>query len=297
MQNHYKNTKFFYLTAHQNHYINQLKEYGIKIKELNLNTKYFGFRWWQLFTTKREFRKLGLEKFDLVIDLQSKIRNTLILRKIPTDNFYSSTYNFKFCSKRRNYISIQNVVDMTINNLSLFIDKRIKKIKYDINQIPEIYIKESKRLLPNNSYIGFSITQGNIYRKKSWPIKKFIEVANKIKLKGKTPVFFIEKDKLDLIDTIKSSVPSALFPEHNSKISCPALVTALSKRMDKVISIDNGIMHMISLANIPMIVLFGPTNSEKFSPSGDKIVILDSKNIYKSEDISKIGVEEVLRNI
>ena len=28
------------------------------------------------------------------------------------------------------------------------------------NQIPEIYIKESKRLLPNNSYIGFSITQG-----------------------------------------------------------------------------------------------------------------------------------------
>ena len=27
---------------------------------------------------------------------------------------------------------------------------------------------------------------------------------------------------------------------------------------------------MIGLANIPMIVLFGPTDSEKFSPKGEK---------------------------
>ena len=186
---------------------------------------------------------------------------------------------------------------MIIENLSILIDKKIKTINYNINQIPEIYIKESKRLLPDNSYIGFSITQGNIYRKKSWPIEKFIYVANKIKLKGKTPVFFIEKNKLDLIDRIKSSVPNALFPELKSNIACPALVTALAGRLDKAVSIDNGVMHMMALANIPMIVLFGPTNSKKFSPAGENIVILDSKDIYKSDDISKITVEDVLRDI
>ena len=33
--------------------------------------------------------------------------------------------------------------------------------------------------------------------------------------------------------------------------------------------IDNGVMHMMSLAEIPMIVLFGPTNSEKFAPKNN----------------------------
>ena len=54
---------------------------------------------------------------------------------------------------------------------------------------------------------------------------------------------------------------------------------------------------MIDLANIPMILLFGPTSSEKFAPKKNNIIVLDSNIIYKSNDISKIGVEEVIRNI
>ena len=57
-------------------------------------------------------------------------------------------------------------------------------------------------------------------------------------------------------------VPGALFPETKSDLSRPALVTALSSRLDQAVSIDNGVMHMIGLADIPMIVLFGPTSSE-----------------------------------
>ena len=51
---------------------------------------------------------------------------------------------------------------------------------------------------------------------------------------------------------------------------------------------------MMSLANIPMIVLFGPTNSEKFAPKIDNINILDSKVLYNSNDIQKISEEDVL---
>ena len=89
-------------------------------------------------------------------------------------------------------------------------------------------------------------------------------------IKNKIPVFFIEKNQEQLIEKIKSQVPSALFPESNSELSCPALVTALAARLDQAVSIDNGVMHMMGLANIPMIVLFGPTNSNKFAP---KIII------------------------
>ena len=52
-------------------------------------------------------------------------------------------------------------------------------------------------------------------------------------------------------------------------------------------------MHMMSLANIPMIVLFGPTSSEKFAPKNIFTKVLDSKKIYRSSDIESITVDEV----
>ena len=56
-------------------------------------------------------------------------------------------------------------------------------------------------------------------------------------------------------------------------------------------------MHMMGLSNVPMIVLFGPTDSEKFAPRVDNIKILDSKKIYKSKDINKITVHDVYKLI
>ncbi len=116
-------------------------------------------------------------------------------------------------------------------------------------------------------------------------------------IKNKVPVFFIKKDLEHIIEKIKNQVPGALFPETNSELSCPALVTALSSRLDQAISIDNGIMHMIGLANIPMIVLFGPTNSEKFAPRNNFIKVLDSKKEYGTSNIDSISVEDVYKLI
>ena len=79
----------------------------------------------------------------------------------------------------------------------------------------------------------------------------------------------------------------------SSKLSCPALVTALSSRLDMAVTIDNGVMHMMGLTNIPMIILFGPTNSEKFAPKNNYTKILDSKKLYGTKDIDSISVDDV----
>ena len=181
-----------------------------------------------------------------------------------------------------------------LENLSLFLEEDVIEMEFKVNKLPKALISEAKRLLPNTNYVGFSITQGNEYRKKSWSIFKFTALANKILSKNKIPVFFVEKNNIELIDKIKNQVPAAIFPEINSKFACPALVTALSSRLDTAVSIDNGIMHMIGLANIPMIVLFGPTNSEKFAPKNKFVKVLDSKIIHKTKDINSIEVDEVL---
>ena len=289
LRNHFKKSKFYYLGAHENHFNGKLKEYNIKLETLDLGLKYFGFRWWHLFFTRQKFAKTTLGKFDLIIDLQTKFRNSLILKKIPHNSFYSRTFNGFFSSKKINSSSGNH-----IENLSLFFGEDVVELDFKVNKLNKNLLLEAKKLLPNSNYVGFSITQGNIYRKKSWSLYKFTSLANKILSKNKIPVFFIEKNNIELIEKIKNQVPSALFPELKSKLACPALITALSSRLDKAISIDNGIMHMMSLANVPMIVLFGPTNSDKFAPNNNFTTILDSKKIHKTKDINSIEVDEVL---
>ena len=293
LKNYFKSTEFYYIGAHENHFEKKLKEYNINIKTLDLNLKYFGFRWWHFYFVKKNFLRKNLIKFDLTIDLQSKLRNTIILRQIPHIDFYSSAFNFHFCSKKNKYSHNKNYVDTTIKNLKIFLNADIKTTNYNLSQISEVYKEEAKKLLPDRNYIGFSITQGNNYRKKSWSLDKFIQLAKKISKKNKVPVFFIEKDNINIIDKIKSEVPNSLFPELLSNLSCPALVTCFAKRLETAVTIDNGIMHMMGLANIPMVVLFGPTDSDKFAPKIDNIKILDSKKIYNSDDINSITVEEV----
>ena len=289
LKGHFKKTKFFYLGAHANHFNGKLKEYNISLETVDLGLKYFGFRWWHLFLAKRRTLRKTFEKFDLIIDLQSKFRNSLILKRIPHDLFYSRTFNGFFSSRKIRSKSLNH-----LETLSLFLEEDIIEQPFKVKKLSKNLLDEAKKLLPNSNYVGFSVTQGNEYRKKSWSIYKFTALANKVTSKNKIPVFFIEKNNIDLIEKIKGQVPSAIFPELNSKLSCPALVTALSSRLDTAVSIDNGIMHMIALANIPMIVLFGPTNSEKFAPKNRFTKILDSKKLHKTKDIDSINVDEVL---
>ncbi len=293
----FRNTEIYYLGAHENHFQNSLKEYNIAIPTLNLNLRYFGFRWKHFLLTSKNLKKTSINKFDLIIDLQSKIRNTLILKRIPSNYFYSPTLNYFFSSHKKEYLNTKNNLNLILDNIGKLINEEINHEVYDINNIDKKYFEEARRILPENMYIGISLTQGNVYRKKSWSINKFINLSKSLVERGYKPVFFVKKDEKDLINKIKSENNSAIFPELNSNMSCPALVTAMATRLDKSVSIDNGVMHMMGLANIPMIVLFGPTNSEKFAPKIENIDILDSKILNKSDDIETISEEDVLKFI
>ena len=104
----------------------------------------------------------------------------------------------------------------------------------------------------------------------------------------------MKKKNYELKNKIKSLIPSALFPEHETNLSSPALVTCLGRRLDFAISIDNGIMHMLSLSKVPMLVLFGPTDREKFAPEYKKSIVLDSKKLYNTKNVSSITIKDVL---
>ena len=295
LKNELKNAKFYYLSAHENHFNSTLKDLNFEIATLNLKIQYFGFRWWHALIVRKRFKMLNIEPFDLILDLQSKIRNSLILKIIPHKNFISSTFNFKLSKPKLEIKRGNRITETILKAINNLLDKNYKLTQYNIKKIHKKFHIEAEKLLPNKNYVGLSITQGNIYRKKQWPLDRVIKTSSKLLEKGKIPVFFIEKKNIELKNKINSLIPNALFPEHDSELGCPSLVACLGKRLDFAISIDNGVMHMLSLSQVPMITLFGPTDAKKFAPNYEQSIILDSKKIYNSKNVADITVEDVLQ--
>ena len=107
------------------------------------NTTHFG-----KMSRKKQFLKLNIDKFDLIVDLQTKLRNTLILKKVPTKNFYSGTYKFSFCTVKGGYTTTKNICEMTLTNLEKFLNTKINRINYNITSINEEFFKD--KIKPNN---------------------------------------------------------------------------------------------------------------------------------------------------
>ena len=93
--------------------------------------------------------------------MQTKFRNSLILKKIPHNLFYSRTFNGFFSSKK-----IKSKSDDHLENLSLFLEEDVIKVDFKVNKLPKEIINEAKKLLPNSNYVGFSITQEIFIEKK-----------------------------------------------------------------------------------------------------------------------------------
>ena len=130
LKNHYRRSNIFYLGAHENHFEGKLKEYNVNVQTLKLNLKYFGFRWWHFLFVTKKFDKTNQVKFDLIIDLQSKLRNSLILKRIPHNHFYSTTFNNFFSTKKVKYVSKDH-----IENLNIFLDEKIEPINFNCNKL------------------------------------------------------------------------------------------------------------------------------------------------------------------
>ena len=93
--------------------------------------------------------------------------------------------------------------DNILQAVNSALNTNCKLIDYNINNIKDKFTIESKKLLPKNNYVGFSISQGNIYRKKEWPLSYIVSLCYKLKQNSKTPVFFIEKKNKELKNKIQ----------------------------------------------------------------------------------------------
>ena len=235
--------------------------------------------------------------YDIVLNLDRSVKESLILRQVRTKYHYASTWGFRLCKPRgHRSMLIRHKLNPTVcvDNVATLINQPIKTECYPIQKIDPDLFEEAKRLLPNSNYVGFSVTQGHPSEKKTWPVERFIKIANYVERTNHIPVFFIEKKRKSLINKIQQAVPNALFPESDTILASPALVTALATRLQAAVTICCGVMHMLGLSKIPLIGLFGPTEPLRTTSQIKNIHIIDSKVLYDSVDTHKITELDVI---
>jgi ADP-heptose:LPS heptosyltransferase len=257
---------------------------------------YFGFRLMHLFDKKIKNEKI----YDLIIDNQSKIRNALIYKRIPHKYFLSFALRGILSNPINFFQKIPHVQLRVISYLERFLNKTID-IKNIQTKIAQQYKQEADRLINDSKrYVGFSIKAGHKTRIKEFQLIEIIKTSQHFLKKNFLPVFFIEPKYIEEINLIKKHIINAYFPEHLARpeLQNPALVVAIANKMSFNVSIDNGVMHMLSLTD-PKLFVFFNKSSEKFKPIKNNSFVYDcekNKETINNLETKKI-VEFIEKNI
>ena len=287
---------FYYSTDLEKFWFdNKLSEF----KPKNLITiknfpQHFGFLNEHRKVSKNLINLFNFDKFDLIIDNQTRLKNTLIYKKIPHQQYISPCVNFLLSKPLILTKKNKNLTLRLINYLNKII-KKSDKPDYEI-KIEDKFINTAKKIMTkNNKYIGFSITAGHPTRNKEFEIKEIIKVANYY-AENYIPTFFIEEKFNDLKKLLNKEIKNVYFPEElvDPSLRKPMIVTALGSLTEFNISIDNGISHMLSFSQNKNFIFYND-RSEKFKPANEKNFVYDCK--LNNTKIDYIKSEEIIRFI
>jgi len=244
-------------------------------------------------------RNYGLNNdfYEYIFDTQKAIYRTLALKRIKSKNFLSSagkgfftSFNLNLEKKTTRKYYLNDLFDL-LNILKMDnIDSsfRIKIPENLQNKLKEVFSMTDK-------YIGIAPGAGE--KNKIWPLEKFIKIGKYFEKNNFKIVLFLGPDEMDIKDRLVSEFPEALMPETIIKnFSNIEIVMGSTKFLTCALSNDSGISHMLSTKHCPLIKLFGPKNSNKFTPEHDNLRSITSTQ-FNSSDVKVIPIEEVIKVI
>ena len=253
------------------------------------------------FFSRKISKKLNLENeyFDIIFDTQKSIFRTLTLKKIKHKIFVSATASGIFSDLKLNKDK-KNQKKYYLENLYDLLDLIVKKpvdtnFKFPINQDIEKDIK--KILKKERNYVGIAPGAGE--KNKIWPIQNFIELSKYLKEKNFDLVFYLGPQEKNYQDIFKNNFKNAIFLEEEpllNKYKNIEIVMASTKFLKFAITNDSGVSHMLSTNHCPLIKLFGPKDSKKFTPQMDNLITISASEI-NSEKIEDITISKVIKTI
>src|SRR6266853_2423822 len=104
------------------------------------------------------------------------------------------------------------------------------------------------RLPDGPTYVG--LAAGNREAGNNWPLPSFIALAEMLERAGRSPVFLVGPQERGVLDLLRGSVPSGLFPEADPidpeiKPRPLDLVVAIGRRLAAAVASDSGTGHLL----------------------------------------------------
>jgi len=213
-------------------------------------------------------------RYDLIVDTQQNVRRTLALRP-AAKTLVSPSLNFAF-SDRKPKSWPSGLADrlQTLLGLAAGQDLPLRPVKL----VDAELVEASRRLLPEGpTYVCLAPGAGGAERR--WPLARFIVLAERMKQRGRTPVFILGPAEADYIPAVRQACPWALMPlqsEHGlSSMKAPLLTIALAGRMAVSVASDAGPGHMLAAGGSPLVSLaIERRKAEKFRPATDRLITL-----------------------
>ena len=220
--------------------------------------------------------KLRKLKFDLVIDLHSKL-NTFIIKSFINAK-QISTYNKEHLLRRqivkkRTNMVISSTVELYFTALSkIGIMSEVSNPKLfpaKDTEMPTAFTTNK-----NTKYIG--LFPGALHKTKQYPIKQLAELIDSVPTKWNYQfIIFGSKAEKDLADELNILTKTKI-TNLCGELDLQQLVTAIDK-MDVVISNDSGPMHIAAALSKPQIAIFAATHPKLgFAPMNKKAIILSA---------------------
>ncbi|OIQ93689.1 ADP-heptose--LPS heptosyltransferase 2 [mine drainage metagenome] len=248
-----------------------------------------GSKWWELLR-----RPLPHRAFDLIIDTQSRVLTSLILKRIRHGRFISPAAGWHLSDARPG---------PGWSKPPALITRLLDLVELASGQPPglpaplpgdALLDAEAERRLPHGPvYVGLAPGAGG--KHKCWPLEHYIALALRLAKSGKVPVVLLGPQEQQWDAEIRDAVPGVMLPL--DALSPPMLTIALGKRLAAAVANDSGTGHMLAASGVPLISLFGPTAPEKFAPRARRLTVLRAQDYSPGDSMEGIPLQIVADTI
>ncbi len=218
--------------------------------------------------------KLKKERYDLIVDLRGNFLSLALA--LLKGSRYRADFGTNSIMTRKKLGSVHKLNRGLDILRSAGIATPVNMPEIYISDKEEAYIKElfGKYNLTKNLKVVFSA--GAAWPPRRWPVENFIKLGKSLCNDYQAKILLIgSRDELKLNKIITRSLDGCAI---NLAGSLNLLqLAALLKHVNLMVSNDSGPAHIAAAMGLPLVVLFGPENPNKFRPIGRKVIVIQKK--------------------
>lgn len=160
-------------------------------------------------------------------------------------------------------------------------------------------VAKATELLPSGPrYLG--LVPGPSVSIKSWPLERFVELAEKVSKLDLQPVVLLGMGEASEEAKLRQLLPDAILIGPSS-IPNPSenlawVIHAVAARLTACIAVEGGIGHLVATQSVPLLTLEGPTNAQRWRPVTPHWWLLRARD-FGSRRTQAIPVQSVLHSL